>query len=123
MTDFSQYLRALAEPIRAGETKAAIDRAAKLAGLDYWRAFDIWYRKARRIEHEEGEAILRAVQQKSVEGQANVIQRLQTELARLQSLHAQANADLDRQGFDRDSNRHRAVGTRNRALDSALARG
>lgn len=51
-------LRQLAEPLHFGDrTKYAIDRAAKRAGLSYWRAFDIWYGKARRIEVHEVQGI------------------------------------------------------------------
>lgn len=121
MIDFSRHLKTLAGPTNAGETKTAIDRAAKASGLAYWRAFDIWYGKARRIEHHEGEAILRAVQEKSVKGQANVIQQLQTELARLQSIHAQASADLDRQELDRMRSGLGSMGRDYGALDRAVA--
>ncbi len=54
MSEAAALLRALSEPWSSGErVKSALARAAKLAGLDYWRAFDIWYRKARRIEYIE----------------------------------------------------------------------
>lgn len=55
---YSASLRRLAEPLQFGDrTKYAIDRAAKRAGLSYWRAFDIWYGKARRIEEHEAQNI------------------------------------------------------------------
>jgi hypothetical protein len=55
---YSALLKQLAEPLQFGDrTKYAIDRAARRAGLSYWRAFDIWYGKARRIETHEAESI------------------------------------------------------------------
>lgn len=54
-------LRLLAEPAPAGDrVKRAIARAAWHAGLTYWRAYDIWYGKARRIDADELSAILAA---------------------------------------------------------------
>ena len=54
MTDARAALHELAEPWSRGDrVKVAIDRAARRAGLAYWRAFDIWYGKARRIEPHE----------------------------------------------------------------------
>jgi len=54
----SAGLRELAEPVAAGDrVKRQIERAARAAGLSYWRAFDIWYGKARRVDARELEAI------------------------------------------------------------------
>jgi hypothetical protein len=54
-------LRRLAEPRPAGDrVKSAIARAARRAGLTYWRAYDIWYGKARRIDADELSAIVAA---------------------------------------------------------------
>lgn len=51
-------LRELAEPATRDEkVRSIIDRAARRAGLSYWRAYNIWFGKARRIEPEEREAI------------------------------------------------------------------
>ena len=54
MTDPAAALRELSEPWSRGDrVKAAIQRAARRADLAYWRAFNIWYGKARRIEPHE----------------------------------------------------------------------
>jgi replicative DNA helicase len=54
----SEMLRRLSEPAVAGDkVKAQISRAARAAGLSYWRAFDLWYGKARRIDAHELDAI------------------------------------------------------------------
>jgi hypothetical protein len=56
--EFARALKKLAEPLSFHETtKIAIGRAADRAGLSYWRAFDIWYCKARRIDAHEAKAI------------------------------------------------------------------
>lgn len=57
----SDALRGLANPKYGEKHKTLIQRAADLAGLSYWRAFDIWYRKARRLEISEREAIVAAM--------------------------------------------------------------
>ncbi|MCJ2051199.1 hypothetical protein [Methylobacterium sp. J-070] len=54
----AEGLRELARPFLSGDrVKAQIGRAARRSGLTYWRAFDVWYGKARRIEAAEIEAI------------------------------------------------------------------
>lgn len=59
----SDALKALSGPRALGEsTKDAIRRAASRADLSYWRAFDIWYRKARRLDLGERDAIAKAVE-------------------------------------------------------------
>ena len=65
----AEGLRELAWPIQTDDRiKTQIARAARRAGLSYWRAFDIWYRKARRVEAVEIEAIRAA---RSVRAQEN----------------------------------------------------
>ena len=67
-------LRALAWPLHEGarvkqriacaaRVKQRIACAARRAGLSYWRAYDLWYRKARQILAREIEAIRAAVRQ------------------------------------------------------------
>jgi hypothetical protein len=64
----STGLRRLAGPAMSGDrVKSQIARAARAAGLSYWRAFDLWYRKARRIEAQELEAIRAAAARRSQE--------------------------------------------------------
>lgn len=57
----SRGLRELALPIEPGDRiKAQIARAARRAGFTYWRAFDLWYGKARCVQAAEIEAIREA---------------------------------------------------------------
>ena len=61
-------LRGLADPRPDDDrVKTAIGRAARKAGLRYWRAFDLWYGKARRIDAWELEAIRAAARAKKTE--------------------------------------------------------
>ncbi len=91
-----EFLRELADTIEAGETKRAIERAGKLANLPYWRAFDLWYRKARRVEEFEQEAIAAAVAKKRKDDARREFQELRTRMARLESLLAQSDPDFHR---------------------------
>lgn len=87
LNDPADGLRYLSEPWAAGErVKAAIARAAKLARLNYWRSFDIWYRKARRIEAFEIDAILDAIQAKETKAIRDEIRDVRARLLRLESI-------------------------------------
>lgn len=94
------FLRELAGPVQAGETKRAIERAGKLAGLAYWRAFDLWYRKARRVEEFEQEAIAAAVVKKRKDDARHEFQELRTRMARLESMLAQSDPDFHRETLE-----------------------
>jgi|SRR5579871_3603842 len=76
-----------------GRTKNVIDRAAKLCGITYWRAFDIVYNKVRHIEPEELGRI-----RDTLKAQREVrtkISNLEYRIARLERI-------LDRQVAERD---------------------
>ena len=101
MTAEQAALRELAEPWFGGErVKRAIDRAARRAGLSYWRAFDIWYGKARRIEQFEYDAIADALDKKRKEALRNELHELRTRLARLESLLVATDPDFHRADAD-----------------------
>jgi hypothetical protein len=78
-------LRDLAGRFAGEPVKAAIARAAKMAGLGYWRAFDIWYGKARRVERYEREQIYKALAEKQRSATRNELHELKLRLARLES--------------------------------------
>jgi hypothetical protein len=81
----SAALQELAEPSTRGDrVKAAIARAARLSGLSYWRTFDLWYRKARRVEDFEIDAINDALKRKRAEETRNELQELRIRIARLE---------------------------------------
>ena len=94
---FASALRELAEPKPQGDRmKRAIGRAGKACGLDYWRAFDIWYRKARRIDDFEAAQINEAIRIKREKAVINEYQELRTRLAKLESLLVQKHPDFHR---------------------------
>jgi hypothetical protein len=115
-------LRELAEPWAGGERiKTIIDRAARRAGLAYWRAFDIWYGKARRVTEAEHEAIAQALDKKRKEEARHELHDLRLRLARLESLFAQTDPDFHRPSLDSIREQLRqmggADGHQNRTLD------
>jgi hypothetical protein len=100
-----------------GRVKVAIYRAAELAGLSYWRVFDLWYRKARRIEDREIEKIERALWAKHEQELADLkrrralgarheqeawceLQELKARLAVLEDRLAKGDADFYRPHLD-----------------------
>jgi predicted phage-related endonuclease len=119
VTEAAAALRELSEPWARGDrVKAAIERAARRAGLTYWRAFDIWYGKARRIEPHEIEAIETALSKRRKEVMRNEVAELRSRIARLEALLAQKDADFDRQ----DDARLRASAGGLGGMDCALAK-
>jgi hypothetical protein len=117
MTDPAAALRELAEPWSRGDrVKVAIDRAARRAGLTYWRAFDIWYGKARRIENHETDAIQDALTKRRKEVTRNEIHDLRTRLARLESLLVQTDEEFHRPVLDRLRSPDGGLGGMDRAM-------
>lgn len=93
MSDPAKWLRELSEPWSDGEKiKTAIDRAAKLTGLNYWRAFDIWYGKARRIEGFEIEQIAKAIEAKNEKDARNELRDLKARITRMEALLASGDS-------------------------------
>lgn len=97
--EYSQMLRELALPKPEGDKfNYAIARAAAACGLEYWRAFDIWYRKARRIDAHEAAQISEALRVKREKAVANEYHDLKVRLAKLESaLLVQANPNVHRE--------------------------
>ena len=114
-------LRELSEPWGRGDRiRLAIERAAKRSGLGYWRAFDIWYGKARRIESYEREQIVEALRAKRKEAARNELRELRTRLARLESLLAQTDPDFTRPHLDTTREQLRSLGGTGRTPDRAM---
>jgi predicted phage-related endonuclease len=100
--DVRAALRELSEPWERGDKiKAAIARAARAAGLSYWRAFDIWYGKARRIEPHEIDAIQNALAKRRKEVTRNEVHDLRTRLARVEAALVQTDEEFHRPHIDR----------------------
>ena len=101
MSDAAVMLRELSEPWSAGErVKSAIGRAARLASLSYWRTFDIWYRKARRIELYEIEQITQALRAKNERDARNELQNIRSRLAILEARLDAGDSDFHRPDID-----------------------
>jgi hypothetical protein len=98
---WSVALKELAEPRPSGEyIKRAIERAAGAAGLHYWRAFDIWYGKARRIDAEEAQRIEEALEHKRELETQNELHDLRTRLLKVESRIAAQAANSRRKAAD-----------------------
>jgi hypothetical protein len=95
--DVRAAVRELAEPWSRGDrVKVAIDRAARRAGLSYWRAFDIWYGKARRIEPSERARIAEALEHKRKEATRNELHELRLRIVRIEAVLACKDQDFRR---------------------------
>lgn len=113
----AKMLRELSEPRSAGEyVKTSIDRAAKLAGFEYWRAFDLWYSKARRVEGYEIEQIAAAIQVKNEKEAANELRDLKSRLTRLESRLASGDANFHSPTIDHARELVRQLSGQNRTL-------
>ena len=111
MTDIIAELKELSEPWPTGsKIKQAIDRAAKAAGLSYWRTFDLWYGKARRVEDYEREAVAAALDKKRREAARNEFHELKTRLAILESRLNQVDPDFHRETIDQVGQQMRRLG-------------
>lgn len=97
----SEALRELSQPTNSGDrVKAAIARSARAANLSYWRAFDIWYGKARRIDAHEAHQITEALRVKREKAAQNELQELRTRLAKLESAVIQSHKNFSRGDLD-----------------------
>lgn len=121
MNETTTQLRQLAEPWAGGEKiKVVIGRAAKRAGLGYWRAFDIWYGKARRVEDFERDAIAEALERKQREAARNELHELRARLERLESLLVQSDPDFHRPSIDAARGQVRTIHGIRRTSDSSM---
>jgi hypothetical protein len=94
-------LRELSQPCPPGDrVKAAINRAARICSLSYWRTFNLWYRKARRIDAHEAFQISEALRLKREKEARDEYQELRVRLARLESKLVQKDPDFHRADFD-----------------------
>lgn len=101
LNDPAEGLVFLSEPRPGGEKiKTAVDRAARRAKLTYWRAFDIWYRKARRVEDYEIDAIIQAAEAKNSKEIREEVYELRNRLARIESLLVAQDPEFHRPSID-----------------------
>ena len=96
-----EKLREIASPIpRDEKIMVAIERAARRCDLSAWRAFDIWYGKAKRVSADEARRIADALDKKRREAARNELHELRVRLARLESRLATTDAEFHRETID-----------------------
>jgi hypothetical protein len=93
-------IRELAQPWTPGARASDISRAADLAGLAYWRASDIFYGKAQRIEQHELNQIADALQIKNEKAARDELRDLKTRIARLEASLLSKDAEFFRPSTD-----------------------
>lgn len=114
----AKLLRELSEPLPSGEyAKTTVGRVAKLAGLSYWRTFDLWYGKARRVETYEIEKIAVAIETKNERDAASELRELKSRLLRIESLLASGDAHFHSPAIDHARELVRQLGDKGRAVD------
>jgi hypothetical protein len=93
--DPQAMLRELSLPWAAGERmKTVLDRTSRLARLTYWRTYDIWYGKARRVEPHEIDQIAEALAIKNEKAARNEIHEAKLLLARVEARLNAIDADF-----------------------------
>ena len=119
MNGVAAQLRELAEPWPSGsKVKEAIERASHACGSDdkrrrvipFWRAFDLWYGKARLIRDFEIEAVAAALEKKRREAARNELHELRTRLVRLESMLSQIDPDFHRDAIAASREQIRSLG-------------
>jgi hypothetical protein len=114
--DLANDLRELAAPItRSEKMSVAIERAARLSGLEPWRAFNIWYGKAKRVETAERQAVKAALAKKQREAARNEFHELKIRLAILESRLNQIDPDFHSPTLDAAREQMRGLGGVDRA--------
>jgi hypothetical protein len=115
-SDIADQLRDLAKPREHGEKiSVAIDRVAGLCGFEFWRTFDLWYRKARRVEESERQAVTAALREKQTKAARNEFHELKTRLAILESRLNQIDPDFHSPAIDQARQQMRRLGAMDRA--------
>jgi hypothetical protein len=122
----AESLRELASPLLFGEPiKVVIERAARrvrpiLPQFKFSRAYEIWYRRARRIEQYELDAIAQALDKKRREAARNELHELRTTIERLESRLAQIDPDFHRPSIDAARSQVRALNGKGSTANSAV---
>lgn len=116
MSDAALMLRELSYPWEPGEkVKSVIDRTSRMCRLNYWRTFDIWYRKARRVEDYEIAQIAEALRVKNEKAARNELHELKLRLAKLEAL-VSGDADFHSPSIDFARDMVRQVGGKGRPV-------
>ena len=114
--DIAKALKVLSEPhLRDEKMVTIIERSASAAGLSYSRAYEIIYRRARRIEPAEVVRIQEALDRKRQRDARNELGELQIRIARLEQYFIQTDEAFHREDLN-------ALGEILRALERGLPR-
>lgn len=98
--DVAKALKALSEPhLRDEKMVTIIERSARLAGLSYSRAYEIIYRRARRIEPAEIARISEALDLKNQRDARNELRELRLRLTRLEALLSISDPEFHRENL------------------------
>jgi len=117
MSDAALMLRELSYPWSSGERiKSVLDRTSRLARLTYWRTYDIWYGKARRIEPHEIAQIAEALRIKNEKAARNELHDLKIRLARLEASLSQGDTYFHSPSIDHGREMVRQVSDKGRSL-------
>src|SRR6266404_214669 len=101
VAEATQMLRELAKPMAYGEPiKLVIERTSNIVRISYWRTFDLWYGKARRVEDYEYEKIKTALRIKRESAARNELHDIKIRIARLESLLRTSDPDFHRLDID-----------------------
>jgi BMFP domain-containing protein YqiC len=98
-TNIIDALKEIAGPPQAS-VKRAIETAAKRAGLTYWRAFDLWYGKARKVQPGEIDAVQQALEAKRRLAVRNELHELRIRIETLEARLAQGDPEFFRPHID-----------------------
>lgn len=117
MSDATAMLHELSLPWASGERiKSVLDRTSRLARLTYWRTYDIWYGKARRIEPHEIEQIAEALRIKNERAARNEFHELKVRLARLEASLSSRDPDFHSPSIDHSRELVRGLGRSHRPV-------
>ena len=109
--EIADSLKLIAPPREGANIKARIAAAARATGLSYWRAWDLWYGKARRIDAHEADAI-RTARARRAESASHDLQAIAVEMETL----AERLAALGSRSSGQEVERARLLASRIRHL-------
>lgn len=101
----SDLLHELSQPRPTGDpVKAAIQRAvsrinremSRPESFGYWRGYDLWYRKARRVESFEKTAIILAIKTKRRDDARREFRELHSRMLRLEAMLSESDPEFHR---------------------------
>lgn len=102
--EITDSLKLISPPSEGANIKARIARAARVTGLSYWRTWDLWYGKARRIDAHEADVIRTARRRRAESSRVDELTTVARDLEALAERLAALGARSDRQEADRARN-------------------